>query len=147
MEKVREHDATRTYNVCDIQNILGISRTMAYKLVNSRQFRIVRVGNRILISKKSFDEWLDQGDVMIHSDVDAGSSDDNAAEEETKDKYPEDKVIPQTVLKEAPDSQNHNNSSDRDTDTSADMMMLLKLMQDPDAARMLKGLAGLATKA
>ena len=49
----------RTYLVGEIAGILGIGRTSAYKLVKEGNFKTVRVGNAIRISKKSFDEWLD----------------------------------------------------------------------------------------
>ncbi len=47
-----------TYTVEEIQNILGIGITTAYKLVKEKKFHSVRVGHRVVISKKSFDEWL-----------------------------------------------------------------------------------------
>lgn len=50
----------RTYTVDEIQDILEISRTSAYNLVKKNYFRYVRIGGTIRISKKSFDEWLDQ---------------------------------------------------------------------------------------
>jgi excisionase family DNA binding protein len=49
----------RTYTVEDIAKILGIGRTSAYNLVKEGHFKIVRIGNAIRVSKKSFDEWLD----------------------------------------------------------------------------------------
>lgn len=49
----------RTYTVFEIQGILGISKTTAYNLIKSNVFHSVRVGGHIRISKKSFDEWLD----------------------------------------------------------------------------------------
>lgn len=49
----------RTYTVDEIQDILGIGRTAAYNLVKQNQFRSVRIGGSIRISKKSFDAWLD----------------------------------------------------------------------------------------
>ena len=49
----------RTYTVEEIARILGIGRTSAYILVNEGHFKIVRIGNAIRISKRSFDEWLD----------------------------------------------------------------------------------------
>ena len=49
----------RTYTVDDIAQILGIGRTSAYILVKEGHFKIVRIGNAIRISKRSFDEWLD----------------------------------------------------------------------------------------
>lgn len=49
----------RTYTVEEIAHILGIGRTSAYILVKEGHFKIVRIGNAIRISKRSFDEWLD----------------------------------------------------------------------------------------
>ena len=44
----------------EIQDILSIGKNAAYRLANSGQFKTVRVGSAIRISKKSFDEWLDR---------------------------------------------------------------------------------------
>ena len=49
----------RTYTVEEIAHILGIGRTSAYILVKEGHFNIVRIGNAIRISKRSFDKWLD----------------------------------------------------------------------------------------
>ena len=49
----------RTYTVEEVAEILGIGRTSAYSLVKEGHFKIVRIGNAIRVSKKSFDEWLD----------------------------------------------------------------------------------------
>ena len=49
----------RTYTVEEVAEILGIGRTSAYGLVKEGHFKIVRIGNAIRVSKKSFDEWLD----------------------------------------------------------------------------------------
>ena len=49
----------RTYTVEEVAHILGIGRTSAYILVRDGHFKIVRIGNAIRISKRSFDEWLD----------------------------------------------------------------------------------------
>lgn len=53
----------RTYTVNEIQDILEISRPTAYALVKRNLFRSIRIGGQIRISKKSFDEWLDTGDI------------------------------------------------------------------------------------
>lgn len=50
---------SRTYTVEEIAAMLNIGRTSAYHLAKEGHFRIVRVGNAIRVSKKSFDEWLD----------------------------------------------------------------------------------------
>lgn len=49
----------RVYTVDEIQDILGISKTTAYNLVKSNSFHSVKIGGHYRISKKSFDEWLD----------------------------------------------------------------------------------------
>lgn len=53
----------RTYSVDEIRTILNIGRNIgrrkAYELCNSGEFKIVRIGRTIRISKLSFDEWLD----------------------------------------------------------------------------------------
>lgn len=49
----------RTYTVEDIQVILGISRGTAYKLLKKKEFRWFKIGSTYRISKKSFDDWLD----------------------------------------------------------------------------------------
>ncbi len=53
----------RTYIVEDIAKMLNIGRTSAYNLTKEGHFKIVRIGNTIRISKKSFDEWLDKLDI------------------------------------------------------------------------------------
>lgn len=52
-------DDKRTYTVSEIQDILGISRPTVYNIISSGVFSSVRVGRHIRVSKKSFDEWLD----------------------------------------------------------------------------------------
>mgnify|MGYP004452021005 CR=1 FL=1 len=55
-------DATgkRCYTVGEIQDILRISRASVYELLKQQEFRWVMVSGKYRISKKSFDEWLDQ---------------------------------------------------------------------------------------
>lgn len=60
MEAASVQFEKRTYTVDEIQDILSISKPSAYNLVKSGIFRYVRIGGSIRISKKSFDEWLDQ---------------------------------------------------------------------------------------
>lgn len=60
MENKRPQPEPRTYTVDDIAAILQIGRTSAYNLANSGEFKIVRIGNSIRISKKSFDSWLEE---------------------------------------------------------------------------------------
>lgn len=44
----------------EIEDILGISRTSAYNLLNSGQFHTVRVGRMIKVSKTIFLKWLEK---------------------------------------------------------------------------------------
>lgn len=50
----------RCYTVKELQKILGISRPTVYELLKKHEFRWIQIGNKYRISKKSFDEWLDQ---------------------------------------------------------------------------------------
>ena len=51
---------SRCYTVEDLQIMLDISRQSVYTLLKKQEFRWFRVGGRYRISKKSFDDWLDQ---------------------------------------------------------------------------------------
>ena len=53
----------RAYTVEQIAAMLNIGRTTAYQLVKKEQFKTVRIGNAIRVSKKSFDEWLESLDL------------------------------------------------------------------------------------
>lgn len=55
------HIATnkRSYSVAEIQQILGISRPTAYKLIKQNKFQSIQISGGIRIIKISFDTWLD----------------------------------------------------------------------------------------
>lgn len=55
-------DATEklVYTCEEIQRILGISRSTAYRLIKTHVFHTVRIGAQYRISKKSFDAWLEK---------------------------------------------------------------------------------------
>lgn len=55
-EKASENK--KTYTVMEIAEMLGIGRTAAYNLVKENHFKVVKIGASIRISKKSFDDWL-----------------------------------------------------------------------------------------
>ena len=63
---VRKMSNKRVYTVEEIENILGISKNTAYALVKSGAFHSVKIGGQYRISKKCFDEWLD--DVGVETD-------------------------------------------------------------------------------
>lgn len=52
----------RTYTVKEISQMLGISENACYAFVKEMkdEFRSVRIGTSIRVSKKSFDKWLDE---------------------------------------------------------------------------------------
>ncbi|WP_078554270.1 helix-turn-helix domain-containing protein [Bacillus alkalicellulosilyticus] len=52
-------DLKDVLTVKDIAVFLGIGRGKAYELVHSGSFHVVRVGSRILVSKKSFQHWFE----------------------------------------------------------------------------------------
>ena len=50
----------RCYTVMDLQTILGVSRRSVYDLLKKKEFRWFQIGHGIYrISRKSFDDWLD----------------------------------------------------------------------------------------
>ena len=60
MEQIMTTQEKRCYTVKDLQEILEISRPTVYELLKRHEFRLIHVGKNYRISKKSFDEWLDQ---------------------------------------------------------------------------------------
>ena len=60
MEQIMTTQEKRCYIVKDFQEILEISRPTVYELLKRHEFRWIQVGKNYRISKKSFDEWLDQ---------------------------------------------------------------------------------------
>ncbi|MCU6704146.1 MULTISPECIES: helix-turn-helix domain-containing protein [Eubacteriales] len=54
---------TRAYTVEEIATVLHIGRSSTYTLVKKWYFKSVRIGTAIRISRKSFDEWLNQFDL------------------------------------------------------------------------------------
>lgn len=60
MENIVSTQEKRCYTVKELQEILGISRPTVYELLKKNEFRWIRIGTKYRISKKSFNEWLDQ---------------------------------------------------------------------------------------
>ena len=46
-------------NANDIAECLGISRSAAYNLLNSRSFPTLRIGKRMVVAADKFAEWID----------------------------------------------------------------------------------------
>lgn len=69
MQTIIENNTTPTfYSVVDVQKILGIGRNTAYKLVNSKDFPSLSVGNRIIIPVDRFQTWIDNKSAQIKGD-------------------------------------------------------------------------------
>ncbi len=49
----------RSYSVAEIAEILGVSKRSIYNLCSTGVIKSVRIGTKLRISKKAFDEWLD----------------------------------------------------------------------------------------
>ena len=49
-----------TYSVTEAAEALGVSRPTMYELIHREGFPSLKVGNRILISRKRLAEWIDQ---------------------------------------------------------------------------------------
>ena len=47
-------------SVSEMQSRLGVSRPMAYQLVNKENFPAIRIGRKILIPIKQLDRWIDE---------------------------------------------------------------------------------------
>lgn len=46
------------YTVDEIRMMLGIGKNEAYRLTHSKNFPAIRIGNRIVIPKQAFHQWL-----------------------------------------------------------------------------------------
>ena len=58
----RNNAEKRSYSVSEAAEILGVSKRSIYNLCASGAFKSVRIGTKLRISRKSFDEWLDGSD-------------------------------------------------------------------------------------
>ena len=47
-------------NVEMVKNVLGISLTSAYELMHEKEFPSMKVGNRIIVPKDKFREWVEK---------------------------------------------------------------------------------------
>ena len=47
-----------TLNAIDVAEALGISKAVAYTLVQSKSFPHMRIGRRILVPKEAFLRWI-----------------------------------------------------------------------------------------
>ncbi|ELZ4685536.1 helix-turn-helix domain-containing protein [Enterococcus faecalis] len=61
-------DVKETYTIKEVAELLSISNKTAYKLIKENRFAVVRIGRVIRVSKKSFDNWLNNAANTNHSD-------------------------------------------------------------------------------
>ena len=47
-------------NAETIKNVLGISLTSAYELMHEKDFPSIKIGNRLIVPKDKFREWIDK---------------------------------------------------------------------------------------
>lgn len=54
----------KVYTVEEVREILGIGKNKAYELCNNQTFPVLRIGSRILIPIRTFEDWLYSGAVL-----------------------------------------------------------------------------------
>lgn len=59
IQQANSDNDKRSYSVAEAASILGVSKRSVYNLCSQGAFKSVRIGTKLRISKKSFDEWLD----------------------------------------------------------------------------------------
>jgi hypothetical protein len=59
-KKINREDLPLSLKVDDVADILGISRTGAYRLVKSSDFPCIRVYKRLIIPRDKFFSWYDK---------------------------------------------------------------------------------------
>ena len=61
-EEMRNVDEKRCYSVAEVSEILQISRQAVYTLLSKGEIHALKAGGKYIISRKSFDRWLDGAD-------------------------------------------------------------------------------------
>ena len=69
----------RCYSVKELQQILGLSRSAVYALLKKNEFRYLQIGSRYVISKISFDKWLD-GEFAAEDDEEYGEFEEQSSQ-------------------------------------------------------------------
>ena len=74
----------RCYTAQEIQEILNISRPSVYNLIKRGEFHSVFVGGKHLISKKSFDAWLNGIEIgPVETDMAESNRNESAGRDES----------------------------------------------------------------
>ena len=63
---IMDNKTRRAYRVDEIAELLGISRSGAYKLVNGGYIRCIRVGKLILIPVDAFEEFMNNANAVLN---------------------------------------------------------------------------------
>lgn len=50
----------QTYSASEVAAYLGISRTFAYNLMRTCGFPSFRVGDRVLVTRAAFEQWIER---------------------------------------------------------------------------------------
>lgn len=50
----------RIYQISEVAEILGISKSYVYQLIKEEKIPVVKLGRRIIIPKPKFDHWFEQ---------------------------------------------------------------------------------------
>ena len=53
-------------NAETISKLLGISSTTVYEMMHQKDFPVLRVGNRMVVPKEKFKEWIDKNTGGTH---------------------------------------------------------------------------------
>lgn len=55
------------YNISEVADILGISKTFAYTLVKQNKLPAIRIGKRIIVARIRLEQWISDKDKEIDS--------------------------------------------------------------------------------
>ena len=47
-------------NTDTVANVLGIAKSTAYELMHEKNFPSIKIGNRLIVPKDKFREWIDR---------------------------------------------------------------------------------------
>ena len=47
-------------NADTVANVLGIAKSTAYELMHEKNFPSIKIGNRLIVPKDKFREWIDR---------------------------------------------------------------------------------------
>ncbi len=62
-------EGKRTLTVKELQTVLGVGRSTAYELCNSKGFPSFRIGKKILVSVERLNEWMKNGGERMNEDI------------------------------------------------------------------------------